>query len=679
MAAADGNDTGAPTGTGGKPVSLHQRFDIDPSAPLVDLDRPSAPAFAVADRRLADGGLFAFICETELPIRSEAAALLKGTDVPGLLPLVDFGPVDWPPLQRQCLAVVYRRPRGGSIADLRVRKQAAIVDHDIPRRILQPLLRALRAIERLGLTHRSIRPDNLYFIDEEREELVLGDCVTVAAAFHQPSLLEPLERAMACPAGRGEGRSRDDVHALAGTLLLIRSDRPPVAELGEDEALTSRMDEGTYATLTRGIRVPVALIEPLRCMLSDDPEERWGLDELELWLDGRRPHPPKRKPRPKGAVAFSFAGRDHHRPRPLAHALARNARDAAKVIRDGQLEQWLARGVEAPALAKAVGRVVALDSTRQHLARDRDDLLVAEVCIALDPDAPIRYKGLSVMVDGFGAALAQSWLSGDHGQIPAEILTHGLPGLWLAAQGNVDSSTAPLQQRVARLAAYLQRDEPAFGLLRCLYQANPGLSCRSPLLEGRCVVGLVDIVPALDAVAGRVAADAKPLDPHMAAFVAARFGDDGGPYLAALADCAPGRSVAAMLSVLALLQRRFRLPPVPALTDWVAKLLGPVIDSYHSASLRRELEREIAIKARAGSLSDLYEVVENPIRRRTDEESFCAAVAAFAAAGAEIEAIEKGAEQRWQSARRLGRRAAATASVAISMIVIAATLVSRLI
>ena len=55
-------------------------------------------------------------------------------------------------------------------------------------------------MERLGLTHRAIRPDNLFFLDEAREILVMGDCVTAPAGFHQPPLLEPIERTMASPA-----------------------------------------------------------------------------------------------------------------------------------------------------------------------------------------------------------------------------------------------------------------------------------------------------------------------------------------------------------------------------------------------------------------------------------------------------------------------------------------------
>ena len=214
MAAANAEDDGVPANTAGGPTLLHQRFDIDPSSPLVELDRPSAKAFVTRDLRDSERDLFALICTSELPIRSETASLLKGAGFLGVMSPVDRGPVYWPALEKRCMAVVYERPRGGSLAESRVRKEASISHHDIPRRVIEPLAKGLRAMERAGLTHRAIRPDNLFFVDEAREILVMGDCVTAPAGFHQPALLEPIEHTMASSAGRGEGRPGDDLYGV---------------------------------------------------------------------------------------------------------------------------------------------------------------------------------------------------------------------------------------------------------------------------------------------------------------------------------------------------------------------------------------------------------------------------------------------------------------------------------
>jgi hypothetical protein len=677
MTSENAVDTGVSTGTAGESTLLQQRFDIDPASPLVDLDRPSAKAFAARDRRDPARDLFALICASELPIRGEAASLLKGATFPGVMAPVACGPVYWPALERRCVAVAYECPRGGSLADGQLRRDSAISHHDFPRRVIEPLVKGLRAMERLGLSHRAIRPDNLFFLDEARENLALGDCVTAPAGFHQPALLEPIERSMASPAGRGEGGPCEDLYALGATLVLLLPGHGPIAELGDEELLRSRMENGTYASLCKSMRIPMALVEPLRGMLNDNPEERWGLAELELWLDGRRPTSPQRRARPKATVAFQFAGRDHFRPRTLAHAFTRNVRDAAKVIREGQLEHWLRRGIDSPALAKSVAKTTAVDGIRQPRMRGTDDLLVAEVAILLDPEAPIRFKGFSFMIDGFGPALAISWLNDGDGQTPAEILVHGLPGMWWAAQVSPDPRIETLQQRFSRLGAYVRREEIGYGLERCLYEANPGIPCQSPYLKEEHVIDVIDLLPALDAAAGRVDHGARPVDRHVAAFVAARFSHDSGPHLTALADPAAGKSLTGMLGLLALLQWRLKTPPVFALAEWVGGQLGPVIETYHGVSTRREIEQEIGQIIRQGSLPNLYDLVNNPEKRQSDERGFAVAVAAFAAAEREIDGIEKGEERRFQSCRRLGRRAAATAAAVISMVVIATALLVR--
>jgi hypothetical protein len=283
------------------------------------------------------------------------------------------------------------------------------------------------------------------------------------------------------------------------------------------------------------------------------------------------------------------------------------------------------------------------------------------------------------MIDGFGPALAVSWLNEGDGQTPAEILVHGLPSLWWAAQISPDPRIETLLQRFSRLGAYVRREEIGYGLERCLYEANPGIPCQSPYLKDEHVTDVVDLLPALDAAAGRVDHDARPVDRHVAAFVAARFNHDSGPHLTALADPEAGKSLTGMLGLLALLQWRFKTPPVFALTDWIGGLLGPMIETYHSVPTRREIEHEIGQRVRLGSLPDLYDLLENPAKRQADEQGFAGAVASFAAAEREIDGIENGEEQRLQSCRRLSRRVAATVSAAISMVVIAAALLVRLV
>ena len=57
-----------------------------------------------------------------------------------------------------------------------------IPEHQFPKLIIKPIADALIELGQKGITHRAIRPDNLYYMDEGRQKIVLGDCCTSVAA-----------------------------------------------------------------------------------------------------------------------------------------------------------------------------------------------------------------------------------------------------------------------------------------------------------------------------------------------------------------------------------------------------------------------------------------------------------------------------------------------------------------
>ena len=90
-------DTPAPPAqTAGGPVLLHDRYLIDTTAPIPELDTPSAKAYKVEDRRELGRVLFGLVCTPGLPTRTDVMGELKDSELDGLLPLVEWDIVDWP-------------------------------------------------------------------------------------------------------------------------------------------------------------------------------------------------------------------------------------------------------------------------------------------------------------------------------------------------------------------------------------------------------------------------------------------------------------------------------------------------------------------------------------------------------------------------------------------------------
>ena len=669
----EGNGTSATTDQApvtSAPVLLYDRYLIDPQNALPDFDSPSAKAYTVEDRRDAERQLFALICTPGLPSHSEAMAVLRGSAIKGFLPLVEQGPIDWPLLDQGTMAVIYERPLGGRLAANFDGKGAGIYESELPKRLIEPLVGAIQRLSTRDTTHRAIRPDNMFFMDEERQSVVLGDCVVSPPGFDQPTVFETIERGMASPGGRGEGNVGEDIYALGISIAFVGMGTNPVAGLNEGALLKAKVEQGTYTAICGNERMPTSLIEPVRGMVSDDPDERWGFEELEQWIAGQRQTPIPRKTSPIALDALEFAGVPYMTARTLAHAFSQNVPEAAKTIKGGHLDDWLRRQLSDAKTADAVAESIKVAKVHETDPLGSDDFLVSKICIFLDTDGPIRYKGISYMLEGFGPCLAVEMLRRGEAQLPAESVLRGLPEIWLAAQSGGVSFVSVLESTFAQVRSFLVSTEIGYGIERCLYELNPGLPCLSPHLVHDYVTHIRDLLPALDETANRVSEKTLPIDRHIAAFIAARSEQDVGSYLSALGQSDPKASTIGMLSLVALLQWRMESGALFGLTPWVGGQLGPAISSYHSRSTRRQLEREIPRVIRQGDLPELYNLIDNKEKRQADTAGFGAAQNQFVEAETEIGEIENSDSSQAESAELIGQQTAAMSSVVLTMIVI---------
>lgn len=105
--------------------------------------------------------------------------------------------------------------------------------------------------------------------------------------------------------------------------------------------------------------------------------------------------------------------------------------------------------------------------------------------------------------------------------------------------------------------------------------------------------------------------------------------------------------------------------------------MGPVIQSYHSRTRRRAMEREIPRLVRKGSLVELYRLLDDPDERRKDDEEFAWAKAQYLAAVREEADLQSANERREEIALMMGQQSAALISVIISLFTISMLVIVR--
>jgi len=655
-------------------VRLHDRFDILHDVPIAELRSPTAQAFDVDDLRSVGTSLFALIADPTLPPRGQELGILRMMKHEAILTPIDFGPVDWAPDDRRCLALICERPAGGRLIAGNDQVITPWSDEEIIRRLIEPIFPGLKALSTENTTHRAIRPSNILFRDAGRRHAMLGDCFTAPTAYDQPIAYETIENAMAMPSGRGVGTVADDLYALGVTVLHLLIGRQPGGELRGDALIEEKIRRGSYAALCGEHRIPTILFELLRGLLVDDPAERWGIREIDLWLQGRRMSPKAPPSPPRATRPIELNGEHIYTARGVARALVRMGDAATHVIRGHALEVWLQRTLAHKTTSDNFAIAMADVDDTGGAPGIHDARLLARAAIALDPPAPIRYRGQSVVPEGLGTALAVAVAQKSDLRPLVEILQGRLPQFWLRAQPMQKIEHPVLMLEFDRLRRLLDDHRPGLGMERMIYDANPLLHCLSPLIERDYVDHLNDLLPALERAVAGGKVDSMVVDRHVSAFVANRAKSLDDQVLTALGEPDPATRLLGQIYLLAFVQAQSGPSHLPALTQMLGKQAKPVIERYRSRQTRARLESQLAGVLAEGSLTRLVHFLDDLAERQADAQRYSQAGYQYSRAEAGLEKIEFERSQIDETSRDMGSLVAAAVSLVIGGIAIAMSL-----
>jgi hypothetical protein len=648
-------------------VVLKDRLEIFPDKPIPELATPWAIAFAARDPMGASEQVYALIVSDVLPCREAALGRLSGTRTRGLFDFIEYGTVDWIDGRRR-LALVFERPAGPALAsDLSTLKPMRF--NDLVDRLLSPAVDALGNLALLGLTHRAIRPSNI-FPRVGARELAFGDFLSGPAAAAQPVIFETIESAMCLPAGRGTGNAGNDIFSLGVTLLLLYLGRNPVAHLSETELMASRIAHGSFVTLTGSEPLIGIVRDLLRGMLHDDPHQRWTIDDLRNWLRERRGRIFIATNPERALRAFSFGGQNFYACRPLAAQLAAKWRTLSLADKKSDLVTWLTRSVQETFYINSIAS--AFDwrwaMSKRSIPGGMDIGVNARICAALDRRAPIRYKSFSAFIDGVGPAIVASLGESERLREIAEMMVQQLPLFVLdLSLTEKDGEGESINQMFQRLGHAFLDNRPGQGAERALYELNPLYPCQSPVLAGERVTDIVDLLPALERVAVE-RPQGLPIDRHVAAFVAAHFMFVPDEVYTMLAQPTGSPTHAfGMVCMIAALQTKLGPRALPRLAHWMAPALSPLIGSFHRLTMRQRLQSSLPAILDSGDFAKLQEFLVNAEQRRRDRDEFQAAVREYVKLDSEIAFIESGGASSPQHAREYGHMMAAWLSLVVGL------------
>lgn len=627
---------GVPGTSEGSPIVLKGRFDITGESLADPIGSPRAKAHAARDRLNGDHAIFALVCDPELPPRLDAIEGLKDFPSRGMIRLLDAGVVPWPETGDHRFVLIYERPPGPKLlTDLDVAFEPPLPESELITRVIAPVADALEELQAIKLTHRSIRPNNMFVNQVKGGPIVLGENTSTPAAFCQPPVFESIQSLQAMPAGRGAGTIGDDIYALGISVLMLFIGHDPAEGRDAKALLQEKLDRGSFTALASRHRLPAGLREALRGMLEDRPEMRWTLDDLRSWLSDRRLKNIHHSNLDRAQRAFTLAGKSYHHPRPLAHGLATEWDKIRLEDKGHEILNWARRSIGDDVLGDAV--LNAMESSDRSASDGvANPAFVARLALALDQKAPVRYRQISAHIDGFGSLLAVHYGDVEALRAITEAILEDLPGFRYRTANDDDQVQPRIMRTISGISRVLKNPTIGFGAERCLYELNLYQYCRSPLILEQKVMELNDLLPALEKVSGR-SHDGPPFDRHIAAFIATHLKVELQSMLTMAGDQRdPERAALGMLGAFATLQAQAGRQAYPGLARWLGDYLGPAVESFHHRMWREKVQNELPALIERGDITALYIYLANGEARQRDRKGYAEAIAQYAKLTAEI-------------------------------------------
>lgn len=653
----------------GEALSLGAKVDVYPKAPLPEFSEAGCPAYAARLRGDARSDLMSIICTSGLPARFDLVNAMRTIDNPSVLRLKESGVIHWPAQNAYYYALAYEMPIAPRYWSSLNDKHELMSEDFINHYFVTPMIGALLEFQRTGIVHGAIRPTNIFWRDGGTAPPQIGECLAMPAGFTQPVLFETIERAMSSPIGRGPGLHVDDCYAFGVTLATLVLGENPLRDASDEAVIQAKMERGSFNAIVGTNRLAASHIELLRGLLTDDYRQRWSATELEQWLEGRRFTPKGNDSGRRASRFFPFAGKEYWQVRPLAAALSANAAEAVKVIENSSLEKWLMRSLGDDERAQDVTEAIA-QSKESGKTAHYEEQLVTRVCIALDPSAPIRYRGLSAMPGGVAAMLAEAMFSGANLQTLSEIIGSQFVTSWVNLQKEVKTELVPLAQQLERMRGLLEKTTFGNGIERVAYELNPTLPCLSPMLRAQYVTNAKLMLPALERVATQANRPREPMDRHIAAFLIVRDKRGDGLFDAMSSPEHTSRRGLAMLTLYSDMQYRHGPDQLPGIAGWLMPLVEPTIKRFLSKPFQDKVHKQAKDAVGQGHLGALLRIIDDPKRVDHDEREFLTGRKMYQDVQREIFALEAKLNDRESVAQAVGRPVAATIASVISIALI---------
>lgn len=656
-------------------TTLAQDFDINYNSKLNELSTEFASAHPVTPRTPSPerAEYYALVFNKFFPADLEKISIYKKLREKHLQELVDYGRVQ--SNKGEALCCILKKPAGVKLSE--ILKKGRFDEQFATAHIFTQIFAGLSSMHANGIMHGGINLENVYY-DQRTNNTLLKESISEFVGFSQKAVFETFERMVCDPSGKSNRELSADFYACGVLIASMVNGSEVMSGIPDDLVRKIKFENGSYDSIL-GISSTrtTLLFSPknellLKGLLHDRTKERWQVKQVSGWQRKETVAPSPSRVHRQAAQPFTFEGIEYFSPKYLAHVLHHNWGVAKKNVKLGELARWIIMTSRAADIEKRVMLMLRMNQAEVIIPDDK----LARMIYLLDEDGPIRFRDVSFHPDGLGSELAYYMYKNNTSAIESisTAVDMGFIEGWISGQENQDLyRTNALGWNPKKIKMYIKKNEPGFGVERCLYELNPFLPCLSPILENTYAIGLPALLTALNQ--GRLNGKDIENDKHLTAYICSQIELDEPVKVKSLQNF-PYFNKALPIkfaAMFAMAQQRSGIDKLPGIASWLRQNLTQVTDKLNSTKIKRKVMENLDTAAATGDVGKVFASISDPKLIKSDVYGFQEAKRQFKVLSFEIMKL-KSQHNLDQLAYRMGLRVAVISAYLVCAIAIMSVL-----
>ncbi|MBN8828128.1 MAG: hypothetical protein J0H68_05425 [Sphingobacteriia bacterium] len=604
------------------PNLVSNRYAIKTDQPLKSFSTQFGQAYVVEDKKTnSDSEFFAFVYDNMYVQRLDVITSLKDYTTNLIIKPIaaEITPIN--NNETFALCVIMKRPIGVSLRE-HIMNNGPVSEQFVFDKIIPILIKVINIYESYNICHGLINPDNIYI---NGDQITIGDSVRESCGFTQNLVYETIERMQALPIGKGNSDTSIDYFAMGVLIIYLIRGSLPTDGFNESDLINLRVTEGSYDIYIKDSPLTPNFKSLLKGLLCDRKTDRWGTPKIIEWLKGRKYNIALIKVYKQAYRFFAVGDNKYYNLGTLCYALWKEWDSAKKIFKDFKIVKWIETSVGNSELADRLSYTVKIGASNSIFISVDEDEIVSRSLALIDPDGGIRYKDLSVNIEGIPTALTY-FIVKNNQEITnyfKQIIDSAIISIANDSRINVGRGLNPVFMiNFEKCKLFIKKLDLCFGIERVIYELNPQLPCQSPLVVNYYCHSIPRLLTQLNEIVKHQ--EVYSIDRHIAAFIGQRIGLKKEIKLNSLAKFPEieNNRIIKSLAVLAIAQRESRTGSLKNLSSKYVLYLKNILSYIRSKTLRNELIQKLDKVAENGNLEEILNIMCDPLVIMKDQKGF---------------------------------------------------------